>query len=200
VNPLFKLTKYRLGLFQQLIFPKLAGVVAVASWLGLSSALSAGGPVELVRDGHAVAVRSVLAVQLPGDAWKTSIVGPDKVSVFQGAGQGARLVAGVNVPAGDFEIRARLRMLDQEKSAAGFFFNGSFFGFEGANANEVFLNGPAFGGGLKSLGASKQYFERGSWIDFVVQRHDKSLSFMINGKKLIAIGSSGRFENWGFSP
>jgi|TARA_B110000438_G_scaffold110541_1_gene108452 hypothetical protein len=200
VNPLFKLTKYRLCLFQQLIFPKLAGVVAVASWLGLSSALSAGGPVELVRDGHAVAVRSVLAVQLPGDAWKTSIVGPDKVSVFQGAGQGARLVAGVNVPAGDFEIRARLRMLDQEKSAAGFFFNGSFFGFEGANANEVFLNGPAFGGGLKSLGASKQYFERGSWIDFVVQRHDKSLSFMINGKKLIAIGSSGRFENWGFSP
>jgi len=147
---LFKLTKYRLGLLQQLIFPKLAGMVAVVSWLGLSSALSAGESVELVRDGHAVAVRSVLAVQLPGDAWKTSIVGPDKVSVFQGAGQGARLVAGVNVPTGDFEIRARLRMLDQERSAAGFFFNGSFFGFEGANANEVFLNGPAFGGGLKS--------------------------------------------------
>jgi len=197
---LFTLTKKRYRIFPQSIFPTLAVVVVLVSGIGLGSNLWAAESVELVRNGHSVAVRSVLAIQLAGDAWKTSTVGPDKVSVFQGAGQGARLVAGVNVPTGDFKIRARLRMVDQEKSAAGFFFNGGFFGFEGARAQEVFLSGPAFGGGLKSLGASKQYFQRGSWIDFVVQRQGKTLSFVINGKKLIAIESSGRFENWGFSP
>ena len=195
-----KLKINRLRLFQKLIFHKLVGVALVWLWFSIGSALSAAESMDLVRDGHSVAVHSVLAIQQFGDTWKTSLVGPDKVSVLQGSGQGVRLVAGVNVPAGDFKIQARLRMLEQEKSAAGFFFNGSFFGFEGANANEVFLNGPAFGGGLKSLGVSKQYFQRGSWIDFVVQRQSKTLSFMINDKKLISVESSGRFETWGFTP
>jgi hypothetical protein len=197
---LFKLTKNCYFIFQQSIFRTLAVVVILVSGIGLGSNLRAAESVELVRDGHSVAARSVMEIQLAGDAWKTSTVGPDKVSVFQGAGQGARLVAGVYVPAGDFKIQARLRMVNQEKSAAGFFFNGGFFGFEGANANEVFLNGPAFGDGLKNLGASKQYFQRGSWIDFVVRRQGRTLSFVINGKKLIDIESNGRFENWGFSP
>jgi hypothetical protein len=200
VLSLFKLTKNRYRILQQSYFQKLAVVVVLVSGIGYASNLWAAESVELVRNGNSVAVRSVLAIQLVGDTWKTLTVGPDKVSVFQGAGQGARLVVGVYVPAGDFKIQARLRMVNQEKSAAGFFFNGGFFGFEGANANEVFLNGPAFGGELKSLGASKQYFQRGSWIDFIVRRQGKTLSFVINGKKLIDIESSGRFENWGFAP
>ncbi|MFP6588611.1 MAG: hypothetical protein VB814_13255, partial [Pirellulaceae bacterium] len=116
---MFKLTKKRYRVFSQSIFPTLAVVVVLVSGIGRGSNLWAAESVELVRNGHSVAVRSVLAIQLAGDAWKTSTVGPDKVSVFQGAGQGARLVAGVNVPTGDFKIRARLRMVDQEKSAAG---------------------------------------------------------------------------------
>ena len=125
---MIKLTVNRYRIFQQSIYRTVVVVAVLVGGIGIDSNLW-GESVELVRAGHSVAVRSVLAVQLAGDAWQTSIVGPAKVSVFQGTGQGARLVAGVHVPTGDFKIQARLRMVNQEKSAAGFFFNGGFFGF-----------------------------------------------------------------------
>ena len=62
-------------------------------------------------------------------------------------GQGERvyLYADKMIGKGDFKITARLRMINQKKSAAGFMLGNSFFGFEGAKGEEIFLNGPLCG-------------------------------------------------------
>ena len=51
---------------------------------------------------------------------------------LEGKGERIFLYADKMIGKGDFKITARLRMLNQKKSAAGFVLGESFFGFEGA--------------------------------------------------------------------
>ena len=99
---------------------------------------------------------------LEGSTWRQG------TGWIEGAGVGNDLSAGVTLGAGDFQIKAQLRMLKQRGSAASFFLGPNHFGFEGAR-DTVFLSGPIFGG-VKLLKPAEEVVPRGEWIDFEVSR------------------------------
>ncbi|MDF1836681.1 MAG: GDSL-type esterase/lipase family protein [Planctomycetota bacterium] len=80
---------------------------------------------------------------------------------------------------GDFHLRARLRMLNQKDSAAGFALGDNFFGFEGASGT-VFRNGPNMLG-LKLLHPADLLWKRDAWIDFEVIRNGSVVWFLVDG-------------------
>ena len=118
---------------------------------------------------------------------------------LEGKGERIFLYADKMIGKGDFKVTARLRMLNQAKSAAGFVLGESFFGFEGAKGEEIFLNGPLFGG-YQNIQRSATAFERGSWIDFQMQRRQDEIKFSINGKSIHTFKYDGPIGQIGFSP
>lgn len=117
----------------------------------------------------------------------------------EGTGKSNNLVAGCRLEEGDFRITARLRMLNQEASAASFFLGANHFGFEGAKRT-FYLSGPIFGG-LQLLGSPTDVFPRGEWIDFAVVRAGPDLRFSVNGKLIHTERYDGAgFDRFGFSP
>ena len=97
---------------------------------------------ELVRDGKNIGVSFSAAPWQSGKGYLES-------------SNGSLLLATRSITEGDFHIRARLRMINQEASAASFFLGSSHFGFEGAKKT-LYLNGPMFGG-LKLLGSPNEF-------------------------------------------
>ena len=118
---------------------------------------------------------------------------------LEGKGERTFLYADKMIGKGDFRVTARLRMLNQAKSAAGFVLGDSFFGFEGAKGEEIFLNGPLFGG-YRNIQRSATAFERGAWIDFQVERRQDKIKFSINGKLIHTLKHDGPLGQIGFSP
>ncbi|MDP7205860.1 MAG: sialidase family protein, partial [Pirellulaceae bacterium] len=111
---------------------------------------------------------------------------------------GSLLLATRSITGGDFHIRARLRMVNQEASAASFFLGASHFGFEGARKT-LYLNGPMFGG-LKLLGSPNDFFERESWIDFEVIHQGDEFRFLVNGELVYKVKSTlSEFGSFGFN-
>ena len=84
---------------------------------------------------------------------------------------------------GDFHIRARLRILDIEKSAAAFRMGRSYFGFEGATG-ETFLNGPMFSTKLTFLGPARDFVQGDVWFSFEVVRRGDEIRFLIDGNQV----------------
>ncbi len=115
-------------------------------------------------------------------------------------GTGARnfLGASHSVAEGDFHLHARLRMVNQENSAAGFELGGNFLGFEGARGT-VFRKGPALGS-LRLMHASPQLWLRDSWIDFDVIRNGDQVWFFVNNKLLEMALIPGPIASMGFDP
>jgi lysophospholipase L1-like esterase len=142
-----------------------------------------GEPEDLLR----------LGARLPaaGEQW------PNRGSYLEGTGQGNRLHAQVSLGAGDFQIRARLRMEGQLNSAAGFFLDGAFFGFEGARGT-LFRNLPGLG--LRLLHPSPVLFERGAWIDFELIRNGDQIWFLIDGFVADMALIDGPVTRFGFEP
>ena len=114
-------------------------------------------------------------------------------------GTGAPLYARRTIERGAFLLTARLRMLDQQGSAASFFLEDDVFGFDGAK-DTMFVSGPGFGG-LRLLAPPTDIFNRGDWIDFEVERFRGELRFRINGRTVHA-QPAGRvaYERVGFGP
>ena len=135
--------------------------------LDLSIRASAvGGDAQvLLKDGRGDSVRR--------GSWKQ--VG----GYLEGTGAGKALFSRVGIRAGDFHLRARLRMLGQKNCAAGLMINDNFFGFEGASGT-VFRNGPQMGG-LRLLHRSESLWTRDAWIDFEVIRNGDLVWFLVNG-------------------
>ncbi|MCA9321758.1 MAG: hypothetical protein KDB53_13535, partial [Planctomycetes bacterium] len=117
---------------------------------------------------------------------------------IEGRGPEAFLEAGVSLAAGDFHLRARLRMLRQENSAAAFHLGDDVFGFEGARGR-AFRNGPNMGG-LRLLHPSELLWEREAWIDFEVVRNDGTVWFLVDGQIVDMALVSGPVARFGFSP
>jgi len=140
-----------------------------------------------VRDGKALGVHDA------NNQWLAEKEG------FTGQGERVYLYADKMIGKGDFRITARLRMVKQKKSAAGFIVGNSFFGFEGAKGEEIFLNGPLFNG-YQNIRPSGTVFERGSWIDFEVVRQEGEIKFLINGKPVHAFKHEGPLGDIGFAP
>ena len=143
-------------------------------------------PHQLVADGKAD------GVQLEGSGWRLVDEG------VEGA-DSKLLIANHIIHAGDFRVRAELRMLNQEASAASFFFGRNHFGFEGASRT-VYLSGPMFGG-VKLLGTPTEFFKRGEWIEFEAVRAGSQYRFSIKGQLVhVADGDRGRIDMFGFNP
>lgn len=115
-----------------------------------------------------------------------------------GSGTGNRLTARAGIGAGDFLVRARLKMDEQNGSAAAFFLDDSAFGFDGAK-DTLFVSGPLFGG-LHLLEPSLDVFERGAWIEFEARRSDGVLTFSINGRPIYRADSTDPVRSFGFDP
>jgi len=118
---------------------------------------------------------------------------------FTGQGERVYLYADKMIGKGEFKITARLRMINQKKSAAGFMLGDSFFGFEGAKGEEIFLNGPLFGG-YQNVRPSTTVFERGSWIDFQVERQQGEIKILVNAKLIHTFKHDGPLGQIGFAP
>jgi lysophospholipase L1-like esterase len=138
---------------------------------------------HFVRGGKAV------DLQLAASNWS------QQDELIEGAGVGNDVVAPRAIGDGDCRISARLRMLDQKKSAASLFIGANHFGFEGASET-VFVSGPLFGM-VNLLQPATDVFERGEWIDFEaaytapserdVQGVAGKLTFLINGKEIHSV-------------
>ncbi len=127
---------------------------------------------------------------------------------LQGAGKGQDLLAGKLLGAGDFHIRARLRILKMKRSAAAFRLGPVFFGFEGARG-QTFIAGPMFvrrrpptrGKRTRYLGPSAKFLRPGEWFVFEATRTGRWLRFFINGKRVYQVKYSPRFiGRFGFRP
>ncbi len=140
---------------------------------------------ELVRDGKNIEVSFSAAPWQSGKGYLES-------------SNGSLLLATRSITEGDFHIRSRLRMINQEASAASFFLGSSHFGFEGAKKT-LYLNGPMFGG-LKLLGSPNEFFERDSWIDFEAVHAGDEFLFYVNKKLVYRVKSPlSEFDRFGFN-
>ncbi|NNM25630.1 MAG: hypothetical protein HKO59_06525 [Phycisphaerales bacterium] len=127
-----------------------------------------------------------------GERWRT------EDGALTGTGP-ARLTAAAGIRPGDFVITARLRLTDQDNSAAAFVFGDNAFGFEGARGT-LFVNGPVFGG-LELLSRSEDVFEPEAWFEFSVVRAGNDLRFLINDRIVRAVACPPvGFDRVGFSP
>ena len=116
-----------------------------------------------------------------------------------GTGSGNLLFAGAKVQEGDFHMRARIRMLGQENSAAHFFVGENVLGFEGSRGR-AFRNGPRMGGGLRLLHPSPLLWERDAWIDFEVIRNGEIVWFLVDDFVLEMAQMPGPLGPMGFEP
>ncbi|MEE2642024.1 MAG: sialidase family protein [Planctomycetota bacterium] len=131
-------------------------------------------------------------VRYTAQAWQTSAAGLSG----EGVGNNLALSKGLEGP---FQLKARLRLVRQKQSAAGIRINGSFFGLEGKNAEELFLSGPLFGG-RKSLGKSSRFFKRGSTIVLEIVATNSSTRFFIDGKLVVEGQTAGKVSRLEFVP
>ena len=118
--------------------------------------------------------------------------------VLRGTGKGQRLVSGYHPGDGSFHMKAKLRMLNQNKSAAAFHIGPDAFGFEGASGT-LFRNGPHMGG-LRLLHPSEVIFDEGAWIEFEVIRNGDQVFFVIDGKVIETAVIPGPIETLAFDP
>ena len=95
-------------------------------------------------------------------------------------------------------MKARLRMLNQNNSAAAFHLGPDVFGFEGARGT-LFRNGPHMGG-LRLLHPAEVIFDEGDWIDFEVIRNGDQVFFVIDGKVIDTAVIPGAIETLAFDP
>lgn len=154
-----------------------------------------------------------IAQTLASDAAEVVFVGqgqPLQVDVEQGdwqqaddyiagSGQQSLLVATQTLQPGPFELSFKLKLVNQEKSAATFQLGESHFGFEGAS-EKVFVNGPLFGK-LKFLGDPDDYFKSEEWFDFSVTSNGEQIAFSLNGEVVIKVDDPGAgFDLVGLRP
>jgi len=100
---------------------------------------------------------------------------------------------------GDFRISARLRIKEQRRGEAAFFFGTNHFGFEGARET-LFVKGPLFGG-THLLDPTTTAFKSGSWIVFDVVRRGRTLQFMIDGNVIHTVDNEAQvYTPIGFTP
>ncbi|MFT5198896.1 MAG: lysophospholipase L1-like esterase, partial [Planctomycetota bacterium] len=117
---------------------------------------------------------------------------------LEGTGKGTALISRFGIGSGDFHLKARLRMLGQKNSAAGFALGPNFFGFEGASGT-VFRNGPNLLG-LRLLHAADLLWKRDAWIEFEVIRNGSTIWFLVNGFICEMATIEGPIESLAFKP
>lgn len=124
-----------------------------------------------------------VSVDIDQGEWET------KDGFLQDSGLNSLLVATQTLKPGPFGLHVKLRLINQEKSAASFQLGESHFGFEGAT-EQVFVNGPLFGK-IKFLGSPDDFFTSEDWFDLNVTSDGKTISFCLNDKPVIQVDDPG---------
>jgi hypothetical protein len=159
--------------------------LAIAAWVGWYCTGCEAPSRTVIIDGTTAPV-------LLGD-WE------QRDGYVESSGLGRDVVAAV-VPSGEaFRVTARLRIIDQERSAAGFFFDENYFGFEGA-VETIFVNGP-FVDELTHLTKATEVFDREAWIVFELELRNGVYTYRINDEVVSSIESPIRpSKRIGFRP
>lgn len=163
---------------------------------------------EALRGSPAPQARGIRPAEVTGEPTALLRPGPDAPlewgawrragQVAQGHGLGQRIAALVSLGTGDFHLRARLRMRGQKHSAAGFFFDGNFLGFEG-DRGTLFRRGPVMKT-FRFLHPSPSLWERDAWIDFEWIRNGETAWFLVDGFVVECVSLPGMVETFGFDP
>ncbi len=118
---------------------------------------------------------------------------------LEASGLDAILTTKQTLESGPFEIRAKLRLLNQKKSAATLQLGGSHFGFEGASET-IFVSGPLFGS-LKFIGDPDDFFKRDDWFEVKVIGNGETIRFLLNDREVISVDDPGTgFDLIGLRP
>ncbi len=157
----------------------------------LSAVLCRCAPAEnlaVVKEGRAA------AVEYAGAPWET------EGAALTAQGTGRLLYARKSLAAGDFQIRARLKLATLQATAASFVIDNSHFGFD-SRSGDLFIEGPLFAGATATLGKSDQFIKPGELFDFEVTRSGAITRFLISGAEVHRLegwqGGAGRI---GFRP
>lgn len=143
-----------------------------------------------VREGVAAAG----AIVCEGAAWETSADG------LTAQGTGRFLYAAKSVSAGDFQIKARLKLERLEGTAASFEIGESHFGFDGRGGS-LFAEGPLFGSAAKNVGKAGALIKPGAWFEFEVLRAGAVTRFLLDGREIHRLdGWTGPAGRVGFRP
>jgi len=144
----------------------------------------------VAREGRAAPGAAVFE----GAAWEASADG------LTAEGTGRFLYAAKTVAAGDFHIKANLRLERLEGTAASFVLGDSHFGFDGRGAT-LFLEGPLFEGAKRGLGKSADVIKPGAWFAFEVLRAGVVTRFLLDGREIHRLdGWAGPAGRVGFRP
>lgn len=155
------------------------GPTPLFGFLLAGAAIAAGGADDARWTVFVEAGRPV-AVETAGPPWQR------ESEWLEAQGTGRELLAPVAIGSGDFEIRAKLRLLEQERSAAAFAIGAGTFGFEGARDEELFTDGGIFGS-YRAIGRSAEYFSRGDWFLFEIERRAGTVEVRIDGCEALSI-------------
>ena len=148
---------------------------------------AAGEATVFVKDS-----KSVL-VHLRGKDWT------QRGDYLEGSGEGNYLFGARAIGAGDFRVKATLRIRNLARSAATFVIDGnSHFGFEGSSGT-MFVQGPLFGPSTRYLGPPR--VREGRDFLFEVVCAGDELRFMIDGQGVHTVTYKGRqLGTIGFRP
>jgi len=137
---------------------------------GFSLLEAAPTTVQFIQDGKALRLAEA------SGGWRTLD------GVFQADVIGGRLIAGQQIGAGDFHIKAELALGKMARSSAVLFLGRSYFGFVGAHG-KIFLTGSLFDGasGLP-IGDPASFMKDSEPFLIEAIREGKNIRFLIDGK------------------
>ncbi len=176
-------------------WPRLISMLALA-------ALSAGAAAQAAERDVFIEAGAAKLVVYEGRHWR------QRDGYLEGAGKRNDLFAGKGIGAGDFHIKARLRLLKMKRSAAAFRVGSNYFGFEGARG-ATFLAGPMsgkrgrrpFAKRIRHLGPSTKFVQGDKWFVFEVVRKGNLVRFLIDGKPVLEVKYNARaIGTIGFHP
>jgi Neuraminidase (sialidase) len=151
---------------------------ALASLVVLSGAAAARDTAVFIDGGKPLLVRT------EGADWT------QRDGYLECAGTGNTVFAGRTIGAGDFRVKATLRIVNVAGSAATFVIDGtSHFGFEGSSGT-MFTSGPVFGHATQFVGPPR--VREGRDFLFEVVRTGNELRFMIDGEGIHTVTYEGQ--------
>lgn len=162
-------------------------IILLAVIVFAQTALSA--PVIFVQNGDA------LNVSEASGGWKR------EKEYLVAEGVGTKLVGGLQVGPGDFEIRTELILEKMDRSAAAFKLGDSWFGFAGAHG-KIFLTGSLFNDAQGTpIGDPEDYLTDGKPFVFEAIREERIIRFLIDGQLVYKQPVSARaIGEIGFTP
>ena len=153
----------------------LTALLVVCAVIMIGPARAGAEKIAFVKDGQPLAVRE------DGGGWESGD------GFLHNQGEGEYLHAERAVGPGDFHISVKISLQKLDHTAASFAINeDSNFGFDGGD-QELFVEGPLFGGSTRTIGDASEYISAGDPFRFEVIRDGKTITFRIDGQEVYTL-------------